>query len=238
MLGETIKQLRKQKGITQEELAIRLHVVRQTISKWEKNLSVPDSELLVKLAEELDVSVNELLGADIKKEPERNEIVEQLVRINEQLAVRNRRSRRIWTVVAVVLGVFIFGNILLVVLGLVNFHTMRNPMSVSITMSAEDPEFTEAEVNEAIDMATAYFKRNFKGCSLQNISYDEDYSRERAEEWKAQYDADEAIVLLSSFTTDGRGGNGSLNANSTYKDWQWILTRKNGGKWELKTWGY
>ena len=56
MLNENIRNLRKAKGISQEELAIKLNVVRQTVSKWEKGLSVPDSSILVSLAEELDTS--------------------------------------------------------------------------------------------------------------------------------------------------------------------------------------
>ena len=57
MLNENIKKLRKSKGISQEELAIKLNVVRQTISKWENGLSVPDSSMLIALADELDTSV-------------------------------------------------------------------------------------------------------------------------------------------------------------------------------------
>ena len=62
MLNENIKNLRKAKGLSQEELAIKLHVVRQTLSKWENGLSVPDSVMLISLADALDVSVNELLS--------------------------------------------------------------------------------------------------------------------------------------------------------------------------------
>ena len=60
MLNENIRNLRKSKGLSQEELAIRLNVVRQTISKWEKGLSVPDSSMIISLAEELDTSVSTL----------------------------------------------------------------------------------------------------------------------------------------------------------------------------------
>ncbi len=238
MLGQKIRDLRKEKGMTQEELAVRLNVVRQTISKWEKGLSVPDAEMLVRLAEVLDVSVNELLGADISKEEGRNELAEQLARINEQLAVRNRRSRRIWIGVATVFAVIVLGNILLTILGIVNYGSLKSSVSVSVNMSAEDPVYTEEEVNTALDIVTRYFRKHFKGCSDLKLSYDEDYSLSQAEEWKEQYDADEAIVLLSSFTTDSHGGDGSLEPDSTYKDWQWILTRTGGGKWVLQTWGY
>ncbi len=66
MFGENLKTLRKNKGITQEELAARLNVVRQTISKWEKGQSVPDAEMLVKLAEIFEVQVSQLLGSRIE----------------------------------------------------------------------------------------------------------------------------------------------------------------------------
>lgn len=106
MFSENLKTLRKQKGFSQEELASRLHVVRQTISKWEKNLSVPDADTLIRLAEILEVSVSELLGSKIETENENrnvtNDVAEQLSRINEQLAIKNRRSRRIWKAIAAI----------------------------------------------------------------------------------------------------------------------------------------
>ena len=68
MFQDNLKALRKKKGFTQEELAARLNVVRQTVSKWEKGLSVPDSELLIKLAEILEVPLSQLLGSKIEAE--------------------------------------------------------------------------------------------------------------------------------------------------------------------------
>ena len=116
MFGENLKTLRKQKGFSQEELAVRLHVVRQTISKWEKNLSVPDADTLIRLAEILEVPVSELLGAKIENENTASDVAEQLSRINEQLAIKNRRSRRIWKIVAIILAAMVFINILIAVL--------------------------------------------------------------------------------------------------------------------------
>ncbi|TDW25809.1 putative transcriptional regulator [Breznakia blatticola] len=107
MFSENLKNLRKQNGFSQEELATRLHVVRQTISKWEKNLSVPDADTLIRLAEILDVSVSELLGASVENEKSADDIAIQLSRINEQLAIKNRRSRRIWKVVGITLAVIV-----------------------------------------------------------------------------------------------------------------------------------
>ena len=111
MLSENLKALRKQKGFSQEELATRLHVVRQTISKWEKNLSVPDAGTLIRLAEILEVSVSELLGTKIENENTTSDVAEQLTRINEQLAIKNRRSRRIWKIIAIILAVIVLVNI-------------------------------------------------------------------------------------------------------------------------------
>lgn len=66
MLSEKIKTLRSQKGLSQEELGNRLAVVRQTVSKWEKGLSVPDSAMLVRIAQVLDVSVPDLLSQEVE----------------------------------------------------------------------------------------------------------------------------------------------------------------------------
>ena len=115
MFGENLKTLRKQKGFSQEELAARLHVVRQTVSKWEKGLSVPDADTLIRLAEVLEVSVSELLGAKIENE-NAADVAEQLSRINEQLAIRNRRSRRIWKAIAIILATIVVINAVAIIL--------------------------------------------------------------------------------------------------------------------------
>jgi len=114
MLQENIQTFRKERGLTQEELAIRVNVVRQTVSKWEKGLSVPDADMLQRISEVLEVPVSQLLGEEKEKEQERNEIAEQLARINEQLAIRNRRAKRIWTALAAILcaAVVILGTVL------------------------------------------------------------------------------------------------------------------------------
>lgn len=115
MLNDNIKVLRKNKGLTQEELAARLHVVRQTVSKWEKGLSVPDAQMLQKLAEELDTTVAQLLGAQELTEQDSDQVAEQLARINEQLAIKNRRAKRIWRIIAVVIGLYLLFWIVTVV---------------------------------------------------------------------------------------------------------------------------
>lgn len=92
MLNENIKHFRKAKGISQEEMAVKLNVVRQTISKWENGLSVPDADVLIHMAKLLDVSVSSLLGIETDSSDTLN-VSEELERLNEQLAKKNRREK-------------------------------------------------------------------------------------------------------------------------------------------------
>lgn len=133
MFNENLKLLRKAKGITQEELAVRLNVVRQTVSKWEKGLSVPDADMLIKIAEVFESSVNELLGARIEPESDVNHIAEQLSRINEQLAIKNRRARRVWKVVIGIIIAFVVFNILLIVLSIPAYNSLKYNHTTKIT---------------------------------------------------------------------------------------------------------
>ena len=117
MLAENIKAIRKQRGMTQEELATRLNVVRQTVSKWEKGLSVPDADLLKRIAEILETDVSTLLGAPISTETNTNEIAEQLSRINEQLATKARMVKRILFAVGIVALSIIILTVIWIILG-------------------------------------------------------------------------------------------------------------------------
>lgn len=117
MLGENIAALRKKQGMSQQTLAEQLFVTRQTISKWEKNLSVPDAEALVRLADALDTTVQALLGQPGEASGEPSDLAAALNRINDQLAIQNRRRSRIWKVVAWVIGLYVAFNVLLLILG-------------------------------------------------------------------------------------------------------------------------
>ena len=144
MFSENLKTLRKARGLSQEELAIRLNVVRQTISKWEKGLSVPDADLLIRLADIFEVSVSELLGARIENEQEITAVAEQLSRINEQLAIKNRRARRVWKTVAIVLIAFIVINIILMISGMVSLNGYKSePGVVEVTEKEAGETFQE-----------------------------------------------------------------------------------------------
>ena len=232
MLGENIKFIRKQKGMTQEELAIRLNVVRQTVSKWEKELSVPDAVLLQKLSEVLETPVDKLLGAELGENAETRDIAEQLARISEQLAVKNRRGRTIWIAVASALFVLL---VLFPLLSFALFGTYGNS-GMSVSVSTSDLLYSQKDVDAAVETAQKSFRREFRGCTLEQISYDEDLNIARAAELARQYPADEAIILCATFRTSGRVS-GKLLPSTSYRDVEWILTRNAGGQWTVREWG-
>ena len=117
MLGETLTSLRRKQGMSQQTLADAVYVTRQTISKWEKNLSVPDAEALVRLADALNVTVQELLGQPREAPADAPDLAAALSRINDQLAIQKRRRARVWKAVAWVIGLYVAFNVLLLVLG-------------------------------------------------------------------------------------------------------------------------
>lgn len=114
MLNENIKAIRKSKGLSQQELAIKLNVVRQTISKWEQGLSVPDSDMLISISEVLETPVSTLLGETVieSKVDDLKAISEKLEIINLQLAQRKNTRRKVlqWLLIslcAVIVTIFI-----------------------------------------------------------------------------------------------------------------------------------
>lgn len=97
MLNENIKTIRKSKGFSQQELAVRLNIVRQTVSKWEQGLSVPDSDMLISISEALETPVSTLLGENVveSKADDLKAISAKLEVINLQLAQRKTAKKRI-----------------------------------------------------------------------------------------------------------------------------------------------
>ena len=92
MIDKNIKHFRKAKGMSQEEMAVKLNVVRQTVSKWENGLSVPDADVLIRMAELLNVSVSQLLGIEAEDKSDKD-LSEELSKLNEQLAKKNQKER-------------------------------------------------------------------------------------------------------------------------------------------------
>lgn len=113
MLNENIKAIRKSKGLSQQDLAVKLNVVRQTVSKWEQGLSVPDSDMLISISEALETRVSTLLGETVIETgvDSIKAISEKLDVINWQLAQRKNTRRKIihWLLIslsAIIIMVF------------------------------------------------------------------------------------------------------------------------------------
>ena len=111
---------RKAKGLSQDELAVKLNVVRQTVSKWEKGLSVPDSKMLIDIAEALETSVNVLLDEAIAPDvnSELKVLANKLEILNEQIAKHNESRRRLWRMVFVIAAVLL---VFILLSGIVSF---------------------------------------------------------------------------------------------------------------------
>ena len=120
------KRGKNKKGMTQQQLADSVYVTRQTISKWEKNYSVPDAEVFVKLADVLEVQTSQLLEVKVDSdvqttEEKQNAYAEQLAHIAEQMAIRNRQRKRIWKTIGIAFAVIIVVCIILIVMNIAFF---------------------------------------------------------------------------------------------------------------------
>ncbi len=143
MLCDNIKLYRKVKGLSQEELATKLNVVRQTVSKWEKGLSVPDADLLILLSEALDVPVSALLG----EAPEQEEstqlqvLAAKLEILNEQFARQAAQRRKTWRIVFILLGCVAVLMLLLSAIDFASWQILQHKISdsTSIIGGADGP---------------------------------------------------------------------------------------------------
>ena len=247
MLSENIKNLRKQKGYSQETLAQELNVVRQTISKWEKGYSVPDAIMLEKLAEVLDVSITDLLGEEKNTEPKPDlaQIAAQLTILNDQYAREQARRQKIrkikMAIFFPVLAVFITCIALVFVsvnescFGYNDILSYGDVVGVE-TYFVESEMFTQEDIDSASDAVKEYFHNEFEACTMTELYYGGD-ERSKAES-KHYEDGVAVMVLMSSFYTLEEGGDGSFAANYTYDNWSWILTRNADGTWNVVNYGY
>lgn len=131
MLNENIKSLRKQNRLSQEELANKMHVVRQTVSKWERGLSVPDSDSLINLSEILHTSVSVLLGENIEEtqQTELDKISEKLEEINLQFFENKQKKITIYR------NIFIAFDVLIVVVFITLFFMKSSYLQWDMTDS-------------------------------------------------------------------------------------------------------
>ncbi|MBP3339880.1 MAG: hypothetical protein J6L69_10815 [Lachnospiraceae bacterium] len=106
------------------------------------------------------------------------------------------------------------------------------------THEVDSEIYSQEDIESAIDVIKDEFKEEWSGCTLTEIYYAGDEVTKDHQDWADRNDADEVIVLLSSFDVDSSGGDGSLSPDSTYDDWNWILVRINGGQWKHVDHGY
>ena len=128
MLCDNLRKLRRAKGLSQEELAVKLNVVRQTISKWEQGSSVPDSEMLMRIAAELDTTVNVLLGdtVDAEESSDLKTIAAKLEVLNEQFAKRNVARRKVWRAIFIAVGALALFSLIQMVIKVVWLQIVIN----------------------------------------------------------------------------------------------------------------
>lgn len=128
MLCDNLRKLRRAKGLSQEELAVKLNVVRQTISKWEQGSSVPDSEMLMRIAAELDTTVNVLLGdtVDAEESSDLKTIAAKLEVLNEQFAKRNEARRKVWRAIFIAVGALALFSLIQMVIKVVWLQIVIN----------------------------------------------------------------------------------------------------------------
>ncbi len=100
--------------------------------------------------------------------------------------------------------------------------------------------YTKQDIENAMNVVTDYFKNaeGFQYCTLTELCYDEKISSEESAAWAKQYEAEQAIVLLSKFDVSSSYKSGGLEANKTYQNFKWVLVRSGQEIWILETWGY
>lgn len=143
--------------------------------------------------------------------------------------VMNKKKKRIVVVILILAAIGISAYIMI--------DQGGNVSHVQTSFSDTDSH-KEEDIRKAMEIVRRYFRKEFKGCTLTKLWYEENFSSTFEGEWMHQYNGKEAIVLLSNFDVDGSGGDGSLNPNETYTDWEWILVKDHNDTWQLETWGY
>ncbi len=249
MLSENIRNLRKQKGYSQETLAQELNVVRQTVSKWEKGYSVPDAIMLEKLAEVLEVSVSDLLGEGTDKntepKPDLSQIAAQLKILNDQYAreqARRQKTRKIKMAIFIPVLVLFIGSIIAIFIS-VDASCFGNGAVLSYgdvvgvkTHYVESEMFTQEEIASASDAVKEYFHNEFEACTMTELYYaGDELSQTETEGYEGEGNV---MVLHSSFYTLEEGGDGSFAADTTYDNWKWMLEKEADGTWKVINYGY
>ena len=134
-------------------------------------------------------------------------------------------------VIVILLGTFIIVYL--------NGHSFeKGDVSNVRIVPVESENYSNNEINNAIDVILQYFEENFSGCLLLEIGYIGDEKNNDYINWAIRNSKTDVIVLISKFKVDSHGGDGSLNPNSEYDDWKWILVRNKDEEWKHVDHGY
>ena len=128
-------------------------------------------------------------------------------------------------------------SLLLIVFSLLTLSACGNVFLVKVEL-VDSQHYSAAEIQGAVNEIKGYFWRHFDGCTLLELSYAGDEVSDDYAEWAERHNADEVLVLTSSFWVGAEGGDGSLNPHSTYRNWKWILVRNGVGGWTHVDHGY
>ncbi|MCR5689182.1 MAG: hypothetical protein K6G71_02945 [Clostridiales bacterium] len=112
------------------------------------------------------------------------------------------------------------------------------PADAATTSAAASAKYSQEDIDSAIDTIKKEFDRNWPGCTLKEIYYAGDETTAQYRDWADRNNAEEVIVLLSTFETGTPAGNSGLNSNQVYEGWNWILVRNAGGQWQHVDHGY
>ncbi len=136
------------------------------------------------------------------------------------------------------IGLIIIAIILFAYIGFIYFTTRGYVYKLEVKSWKKSAVYSDEEINSAIEVTKDYFVENFGGCYLTEIKYGGDEMIAPFQSYATDNNADEVIVLISSFDVGKFGGDGSLSQGSTYSNWNWILIREKDGDWRHCDHGY
>lgn len=228
--GLLIRELRKEKGMTQKDLAELLHITDRAVSKWERGLCAPDLSTLEPLAQALGITISELIAGERMTAPIEGleKTVKEVVDYSRNEIVRKTRALKI----KLAIGCATVCALLFIIVLFINFK----PTSIEYGTSEL---YSQQDMDVAIKIITNEFD-SWDGCKLYSISYTNDVLCKRELEYcnsltDGENEYVECIIFRTRFRSPIFGG-GSWNRNFVY-DWTWYLARTVSGEWQLLTWG-
>ena len=109
-IGAFLKKLRKEKNLTQEQLAEQFNVSGRTVSRWETGINMPDISILVNLAEFYNVSIPEIIDGERESEKMNEEVKETVLKLSDYAETINQKIKikLFWLTIAALLGMIAF----------------------------------------------------------------------------------------------------------------------------------